>query len=264
MSYECHCFSQSCTQFSPITILDGSLIPAKSYGNVFLSPSVILNNFLYIPSFTCNLISISKLTKALHCAAHFFPSFYALQDLATRKLIGMGELRDGLYYFRAIKIPIATTNITHDSKLNLWHQRLGHLPFDRLSLITDLGQFSVKSFNKCCDSYHRAKQSRTPFPVSSIKTHESFELIHCDVWGPYHTASLSSAHYFLSIVDDYTRVTWVYLLRTKSEVFLRLLSFMTMVTRKFGKVVKQIRSDNGTEFTNHNFQLFCQKNGILT
>ena len=165
----------------------------------------------------------------------------------------MGELRDGLYYFRAIKIPMAATSTTRDSRLILWHQRLGHLSFERLSLLNDLGPFSLKSFNKCCDSCHRAKQARPSFAVSSIKTHEPFELIHCDVWGPYNSASLSGAHYFLSIVDDYTRTTWVYLMQTKSEVYIWLTSFVAMTTRQFGTTVKQIRSDNGTKFTNHNF-----------
>lgn len=53
----------------------------------------------------------------------------------------MGELRDGLYYSRAIKIPVAATSIAHDSKLILWHQRIGHLTSDRLSLLKDLGPF---------------------------------------------------------------------------------------------------------------------------
>lgn len=42
-----------------------------------------------------------------------------------------------------------------------------------------------------------------PFPISSIKTHKRFDLIHCDVWGLYKTPSLSGAHYFLSIAGDF-------------------------------------------------------------
>ncbi|XP_022871982.1 uncharacterized protein LOC111391071 [Olea europaea var. sylvestris] len=203
---------------------DGSFMPAKSYGDVPLNPP----------------------------------------DLASRKLIGMGELRDGLYYFQAVKASTAVSNTTSDSRILLWHQRLGHLSFDRLSLLSDLGLSSITSFNNCCDPCHRAKQTRKPFSTSSIKTIESFELIHCDVWRPSHTTSLSGANYFLSIVDDYTRSTWIYLIKTKAEVYTRLTSFIAMIDKQFGKAIKQIHSDNRTEFTNHNFQLFCQQNGILT
>lgn len=73
-----------------------------------------------------------------------------------RKLIGIGELRDGLYYFRALKISVAATSLTSISHITLWHQRLRHLYFDRLSLLKDLGPFSFKFFNKCYDSCHRA------------------------------------------------------------------------------------------------------------
>jgi hypothetical protein len=69
----------------------------------------------------------------------------------------------------------------------------------------------------CCDVCHRAKQRRLPFPLSDNKASRALELVHCDLWGRYHRPSLSGAHSFLTIVDDYTRGTWVYLLREKSE-----------------------------------------------
>jgi hypothetical protein len=56
----------------PIKIPDGSFVPAKSLGDVSLTPLITLKDVLHIPSFSCNLISISKLTKALNCVAHFF------------------------------------------------------------------------------------------------------------------------------------------------------------------------------------------------
>jgi len=44
-----------------------------------------------------------------------------------------------------------------------------------------------------------------------------FSLIHCDLWGKYHTASLGGCHYFLCIVDDFNRAVWVFLLKDKFE-----------------------------------------------
>ena len=74
---------------------------------------------------------------------------------------------------------------------------------------------------------------------------------------------MSGAHYFLSIVDDFSRTTWVYLMRNKTEVDHLLVSFIAMVHKQFDSHVKQIRSDNGTEFTAHKFQQFCQEKGIV-
>ena len=47
---------------------------------------------------------------------------------------------------------------------------------------------------------------------------ELFELLHCDIWGSYKIPSFYGAHYFLTIVDDVSRVVWIYLMRDKGEV----------------------------------------------
>lgn len=48
----------------------------------------------------------------------------------------------------------------------------------------------------------KVKQTHAPLPTSSIKMFDCFELIHCDIWGGYKTASLTGAHYFLTTVDQ--------------------------------------------------------------
>ncbi|XP_074305885.1 uncharacterized protein LOC141641107 [Silene latifolia] len=71
-----------------------------------------------------------------------------------------------------------------------------------------------------------------------------------DEWsrGPYLVASSCGAKYFLTIVDDYSRATWVYLLLDKTEVTDMFMSILSMVVTQFSKTVKTMRSDNGTEF----------------
>jgi len=67
--------------------------------------------------------------------------------------------------------------------------------------------------------------------------------------GPYITLLFCGASYFLTVVDDYSRVVWVYLIIDKTEVTSILKHFLSMVERQFEKRVKIFRSDNGTEFT---------------
>lgn len=59
---------------------------------------------------------------------------------------------------------------------------------------------------------------------------------------------LCGSRYFLTIVDDYSRAVWIYLLPNKSETASTLKTFIAMVERQFDKKLKIIRSDNGTEF----------------
>lgn len=75
-----------------------------------------------------------------------------------------------------------------------------------------------------------------------------FQLIHCDVWGPHRNPSHSGARYCLTIVDDFSRGVWIYLMIEKSEAQTHLRHFFSLVERQFETRVKTLRSDNGTEF----------------
>ena len=86
------------------------------------------------------------------------------------------------------------------------------------------------------------------FLTSDFKDSRIFELVHCDLWGPYTTPSSCDAIYFLTLVDDFSRAVWVYLLVNKTEVAVAFSKFFAMVDRQFESTVNFIRSDNGTEF----------------
>lgn len=81
------------------------------------------------------------------------------------------------------------------------------------------------------------------------------------VWGPYRVPASSGAVYFLTIVDDYSRALWTYLLLEKSEVQKVLKNFCAYAEKQFNKSVKIMRSDNGTEFTC--LKSFFAEKGIL-
>ncbi|GJY05615.1 putative RNA-directed DNA polymerase [Tanacetum coccineum] len=94
----------------------------------------------------------------------------------------------------------------------------------------------------------QTKFTRLPFPISVTKTNACFELIHCDIWGKYRTPSLTRANYFLTIVDDFSRSVWVFLLKHKDQASICLVDFHKMVKVQFEKNIKRIRCDNGGEF----------------
>lgn len=116
--------------------------------------------------------------------------------------------------------------------------------------------------NKCCVC-PLAKQSRLVFPHSISRADVSFSLVHIDLWGPYKTSTFDNKQYFLTIVDDYTRYTWTYLLQLKSEVIVVLKIFLAMVKNQFSSMVKVVRTDNGTEFFNSQCNGLFQNLGII-
>ena len=73
--------------------------------------------------------------------------------------------------------------------------------------------------------------------------------LHIDLWGPYHTPTHDGYHYFLTMVDDYSRSTWTQLLRCKSNALQTIKAFTSFIENQFQTKLKVIRSDNGLEFT---------------
>ena len=209
-----------------------------------------LHDVLCVPSFKLNLISISKLVQSSHCLAIFTDDVCMLQDQRSGKMIRMGTERGGLYYLDSSKKPrchSVTATVSHSPRL--WHQRLGHLSNKSLRMISHF----VKNMPFCdiddCLIFPLAKQTRSQFPLSSINTHAPFELIHVDIWGGYHIPSITGAQYFLTIVDDHARCTWVYLIHHKSDTPKHITTFINFVETQFSLKVKILCSDNGSEFT---------------
>ena len=81
-----------------VTLANGSATTVSGLGTANLSLNLSLSSVLYIPDFPFNLLSISKLTKILNCAAIFLSTHCIFQDLNTGKIIGGGHEADGLYY----------------------------------------------------------------------------------------------------------------------------------------------------------------------
>jgi hypothetical protein len=70
-----------------------------------------------------------------------------------------------------------------------------------------------------------------------------------DVWGPYSTASVHGHKYFLTMVDDFSRFTWLILLKGKHELATQVQNFIHLVENQFDSKVKIVRNDNGPEFS---------------
>ncbi|KAJ4718835.1 Retrovirus-related Pol polyprotein from transposon TNT 1-94 [Melia azedarach] len=230
----------------PVGLPNGETIVATQEGSVRLSDKITLKHVLYVPKLSCNLISVSQLNDDIQCIVQFNSYMCAIQD-QTRKLIGTGVRRDGLYYFgEANSVQHVSVNET-TSTMELWHKRMGH-PSEKVVKLPLLVRNSKGSLNKACEVCFRAKHPRDKFPLSDNKATIIFEKIHCDLWGSYKHSSSCGARYFLTLVDDFSCAVWVYLLVDKTEVFRMLMSFIAIIERQFFQNIKVVQSDNGTEF----------------
>jgi transposase InsO family protein len=68
--------------------------------------------------------------------------------------------------------------------------------------------------------------------------------------------------YYVSFIDDFSRKTWIYFLKKKSEVFERFKEFKAVVENQTKKRIKVLRNDNGSEFCGKEFDQLCKQCGI--
>ncbi|KAL0388423.1 UNVERIFIED_CONTAM: Retrovirus-related Pol polyprotein from transposon RE2 [Sesamum radiatum] len=225
-----------------IRLPDNSSKTVTQSGTICLNDKISLAHVLYVPFFHNNLIS-DRMTEEVLAVARQTNRLYILDPSSfSRNLIDM----------HCSKLSCKVFHVAHGDVF-LWHQRLGHPSFKTLQHVKGFSS-SVLTDNTICDVCPMAKQSRLPFQTSTSKSSTLFELIHIDLWGPYKHASLSGCHFFLTIVDDYSRTTWTYLLKHKSQAVPLLETYLQMVQTQFDAKVKFVRSDNGLEF----LSLQCQ------
>ena len=123
-----------------VKIANGSLATVVRTGTIILGPHITLFNVLHVPKLSCNLLSISKLTKELSCADYFLPNHCEFQDMTSGKRIGSAEEYGGLYYFKevntkdgqALTASCESSSKTKQQGIMLWHFRLGHPNFQYL------------------------------------------------------------------------------------------------------------------------------------
>ena len=91
----------------------------------------------------------------------------------------------------------------------------------------------------------------------------ALEYIYADLWGPAKTQMQGGNKYFLSLIDDYSRKDWLYLLKSKDETFNAFKNWKSLIENQSNKRVKFLRPNNGLEFCNVSFDDYCKEYGIL-
>ena len=152
---------------------------------------------------------------------------------------------------------------TIPEKYKLWHMRLGHPSMSVMKKIDVVKGKCNARVHENCSVCPKAKHSRLKFPISNSRSVCPFQLVHMDFCGPYKTTTLDMKSYFLTIVGDHTRFTWVYLLQFKSDVIIALKLFLFMVKNQFAANIKIMRSNNGTEFFNALCNDLLNQHGIV-
>ena len=115
-----------------------------------------------------------------------------------------------------------------------------------------------------CESCQLGKHTRVSFPKRlDPRTKSSFELVHTDVWDPSRFASALGFHYFVTFIDDYSRCTLLFLIKTRAELFSIFKKFHVEIRTQFNTCIRILRGDNAKEYFSMPLSSFMSSHGIL-
>ena len=149
-------------------------------------------------------------------------------------------LHDGLYQLDlnsdaiAFHVDNAGTKraLMKENSCSLWHKRLGHISQERIGRLIKnqiLPQLVYDNIKSCVDCIKgKGKLTKTIKQQGVTRNSELLELIHTDISGPY-SQSLFGKNFFVTIIDDFSRYGYVYLISHKSEALERFKIFKTEV-----------------------------------
>ena len=115
----------------------------------------------------------------------------------------------------------------------------------------------IESYDACM----MGKLHRLHFPTNCTKTKNPLKILHTDLWGPALVLSSQGYRYYVSFVDDFTRFTWIFPLKTKSETLPIFKIFKTQIEKQLNRSIKCLQSDWGGEF--RSFVPYLHKECIL-
>ena len=88
------------------------------------------------------------------------------------------------------------------------------------------------------------------------------DVVHSSVWGPAQITTLGGCHNYVMFIEDFSRPTWIYLMRQKTEVFGHIQRFKAEVEKTTSRHVLFVRSDRGKEYFSDNFTVYLRKEVI--
>ncbi|KAK1695105.1 hypothetical protein QYE76_011802 [Lolium multiflorum] len=249
---------------------DNSTSEVLGFGKVVVAHNITLVDVMLVKTLGYNLLSVSALGK-MGFAVFIDNDIVVLLWSKTLKVAFVGYREHNLYVvdFSGTTTSSAMCLFGKADVGWLWHRRLAHVNMRTLQSLHKgnhiVGLMESVSFAKdrVCRACVEGKMHDSPHPSKTIiSSKRILELLHVDLFGPVTHASLGAKKHCLVIVDDYSRYTWVYFLKTKDETQQIFIDFATEVQRQHNLLIMAIRSDNGSEFKNYTLNDFLSDEGI--
>ncbi|UYV74194.1 hypothetical protein LAZ67_11002383, partial [Cordylochernes scorpioides] len=261
------------TSDHPIYLGDNSTLLAEGMGDIEIQAYVdggwyntYIRNVLYSPQLKKNLYSLSTSTRR---GFNVIIKHDKLQIFMDNDLKAVGVRHDGLYRMLFKVTSSSQGYITSENKLQLWHERLAHLPVATLrematkGLVDGLQPQDLEGEFFFCEGCQLGKAHRKSCYPSDGKNYQLGEFIYADICGPMQTQSLSKYLYFCLFKDYFSGYRHIYFIKNKSDVLDIFKEYATLIYTQTGNKIKVLRTDNALEFKSDNFADLCKRFGII-
>jgi hypothetical protein len=223
-----------------------------------------LNDVLCVTSISCNLLSVCQITHLGEGKTiEFSPHQVVIKDLKDPKHVLATRIVDDitkLYKFDNFgSSSFPSVFVAHSDDLNtLWHERFGHLNYRSLHQLCNQQMVTGLSLVSCidgvCSSCVLDKHHWDSFDkCASWHASSPLQLVHSDMCGPLSSPCFYGCKYLLTFIDEFSRRTWVYFLKIKSEVFDKFLAYKALVEKQSRHQIQMLITHNGGKYVNNNF-----------
>lgn len=223
---------------------NGQGVSIQSFGySSFTAPfnsnvKLSLNDLLHVPNISKNLLSVSKFAQDNNVIFEFHPYKCFVKSQDSKQILLEGVVgSDGLYQFKPLQfLPSMSKSLSYcnnttissvlcnsssssNDSFNKCHCRLGHANPNVVKSILNLCKipFQNKHVLDFCVACSVGKSHKLHAPLSNTTYTKPFEVVHCDLWGPSPFTSHYGYNYYISFVDTFTKYTWIYFLKNKSD-----------------------------------------------
>jgi len=145
-----------------------------------------------------------------------------------------------------------------DYSKTIWHNRLGHFYHNNLSQYLELHNVKKHECLNCKISKLKSLPHNGIPPTASGK----LETIHSDLIGPMGITSGTGKKFILTFIDEFSRKSWIFLLKRKRDVPNSTIQFFKIISNRFNCNIKFFKTDIGLEFKNKKIEKYCLNNGI--
>lgn len=255
---------------------EGHTVPATGIGSGIIkcqlsdgsSTEVRLRDVLYVPQLDGGLLSVSKMRQ------YGFKVTFDEDGCTIRsrdgKIAAQAAEKNNLFALVCAPSNNEGSHRSYRASAELWHRRLGHRDSEAIKKLYSKKMatgIELKAGDHhdstICETCIKGKLSKMHYGSSTSRATRPLDLVHSDVCGPMQNVTPSGNRYCITLIDDYSRFTMVRLVQNKTEVTQVIKDYVTLTENQFGRRIKVLRTDNGTEYVNRELSKYLSDKGIV-